>query len=64
MQLQDQAPTAHTQKVTREIQGQEDPKEEYANLNLTVFFFFSSPTVRYCAFKKIKLCACIDLKEM
>lgn len=43
MQLQDQAPTAHTQKVTREIQGQEDPKEEYANWNLTVFFFFLPP---------------------
>lgn len=40
MQLQDQAPAAHTHTVTREIQGQENPNEEYAHWNLTVFFFF------------------------
>lgn len=52
MQLQGQAPAAHTQRVTRGVQGQENPNEEYANWNLTVFFCF--PQSKIVCFKKNK----------
>lgn len=64
MQLQGQAPAAHTQRVTGGgVQGQENPNEEYANWNWTVFFCFPQSKI-VCIKKKIKLCACIDLKEI
>lgn len=63
MQLQGHAPAACMQRVTRGVQGQENPNEEYASWNLTVFFFFPQSKI-LCIKKKIKLCACIDLKEI
>lgn len=64
MQPQDQVPAAHTQRVTREIQGQENPNEEYASWHLVVFFFSPPPPkVRYCAFKKSSFVLALTLKK-